>query len=189
LEKKAAKKMAFNSSTDVKIASFEQVEKRVDQIMEKQEVRKSAVAMESEENTATATSSQTSIYQIASINTSLATSTKSAASPPSKYSSAPRTTTTTAGAETHIARDKYAGQKGISSDQFFGRDEEDAQLMRSRIGEFSGSSALSSDMLQGNTGGYQPPSSSSAKANVNQSIDALKSSVSGFFDEIKYRLG
>lgn len=181
------KKLAISSSTDVKIASFEQVEKRVDQIMEQKDIvaKRSAVAMGAEE----VTGFSQSIYQpTSSLNTNTNTNStysapfKPSSPSPSRYSAPQKTALSSGGNEAHIARDKYAGQKGISSDQFFGRDEEDAQLMRSRIGDYSGSTALSSDMLQGG----QPAPGNNGK--INESIDALKSSVSGFFDEVKYRL-
>ena len=84
---------------------------------------------------------------------------------------------------------------GISSDQFFGRDQDDPNEIRSKLDQFSNSKAISSDMM------YAPSSASSSstternhlrggKANdadstldkSNSTFDKLKSSVAGFFD-------
>jgi hypothetical protein len=103
--------------------------------------------------------------------------------------------------------------KGISSDQFFGRDEEDAAKARNRLEKYSGSTAISSDMLNSNSNNdYQSNTSSdsnwsSLRTNynnnnsgggmsnvspsdaVNASLDRLKVSVSGFFEDIQKRIG
>jgi len=106
--------------------------------------------------------------------------------------------TAVGGPESFLAREKYKNVKGISSDAFFGRDEEDNQLAKSRLEKYSGSSAISSDMLyKGSVGDYQPSNISgsggsghygSGKNNDN-SLDKLKDSVSGFFDDIQKRIG
>lgn len=124
------------------------------------------------------------------------------------------------GGESFAARDKYAGQKGIlhvymylydlivtessfihscihlttgiSSDQFFGRDQEDPNEIRSKLDQFSNSTAISSDMMMASkttkssrTGEPSSSSNNSSLADANNSnstFDKLKSSVAGFFD-------
>jgi ADP-ribosylation factor GTPase-activating protein 2/3 len=83
------------------------------------------------------------------------------------------------GTESTAARDKYSNQKGISSDQFFGRDESDADAMRGRLqGQYSNSTAISSDMMYG-TGGR---TSDAHDDDGSATLERLKDSVAGFFD-------
>ena len=111
------------------------------------------------------------------------------------------------GSESHSARDRYGKQKGISSDQFFGRDQEDEERARGRLQQLSGSSSISSDMiysdgahsaaggsvmdmvgstwssLRTNQGGARPGAPSGT------ALDKLSESVAGFFDDIQKRIG
>lgn len=80
--------------------------------------------------------------------------------------------------ESREARDRYGNVKGISSDQYFGRDDEAASVQRSNLQNYSGSKAISSDMLRGGGDAY------SSGAGNDNSLDRLKDSVSGFFDSI-----
>jgi ADP-ribosylation factor GTPase-activating protein 2/3 len=83
------------------------------------------------------------------------------------------------GAESTAARDKYSNQKGISSDQFFGRDQADAEAMRGRLqGQYSNSTAISSDMMYG-TGDR---TSDDHDDDGSATLERLKDSVAGFFD-------
>jgi len=84
----------------------------------------------------------------------------------------------------------YIHHEGISSDQFFGRDQEDPDELRSKLDQFSNSKAISSDMMYSsettakttkNRAGDSSISSSSSDKN-NSTFDKLKSSVAGFFD-------
>lgn len=111
------------------------------------------------------------------------------------------------GSESHSARDRYGKQKGISSDQFFGRDQEDEERARGRLQQLSGSSSISSDMiysdgahsaaggsvmdmvgstwssLRTNQGGARPGAPSGT------ALNKLSESVAGFFDDIQKRIG
>jgi len=78
--------------------------------------------------------------------------------------------------ESTEARAKYGSQKGISSDQYFGRDEDDAAAARSRLGAYADSTSISSDMLRGQEG--QEDGGGEAQA----ALEKLKDSVAGFFD-------
>lgn len=112
--------------------------------------------------------------------------------------------------ESYAAREKYGKAKGISSDQFFGRDQEDVAEARSRLDKYSGSTAISSDMLYGRgesddsgrfTGStaYDPyrvtGNSYSGSNNRNGSdegamnLDMLRDSVSNFFSDVQRRFG
>jgi len=77
---------------------------------------------------------------------------------------------------------------GISSDQFFGRDQEDPNEIRSKLDQFSNSKAISSDMMYSEASktpkdkASNDPTSSSVSDKNNSTFDKLKSSVAGFFD-------
>jgi hypothetical protein len=114
--------------------------------------------------------------------------------------------------ESHIARDKYSSSKSISSDQFFGRDEEDAAAALGRLEKYSSSTSISSDMINGNAANgsnndsvaslvgsawssYRSNASSqsygggSASSSTAGTLGQLKDSVAGFFDDIQKRIG
>lgn len=108
------------------------------------------------------------------------------------------------GNESHAARDRYGKQKGISSDQFFGRDQEDDERARGRLQQLSGSSSISSDMIysDGAAGGgsvIDMVGSTWSSLRTGQSarsgppsgtaLNKLSESVAGFFDDIQKRIG
>ena len=198
-----AKKIVTSTPADVRIESFESVEKRSTVAAQEAEDRKLAQALQAQENASSGRvaammaesegTSKTSLYRSTSNNasTSSLSSTNasasgggsgrySAAAPSAYRSSTGRTSgTTTAsskGPESHIARDKYSGVKGISSDQFFGRDQEEEALARSRLGQFQGSSGISSDMVYGRAREDSEDGDGSA------TLQKLKESVAGFFE-------
>lgn len=138
-----------------------------------------------------------------SASSSLYRSSSSAAGSSSSSSSSSQSQ----GSESHSARDRYGKQKGISSDQFFGRDQEDEERARGRLQQLSGSSSISSDMihsdgahsaaggsvmdmvgstwssLRTNQGGARPGAPSGT------ALNKLSESVAGFFDDIQKRIG
>jgi len=85
--------------------------------------------------------------------------------------------------ESTTARDKYSSQKGISSDQYFGRDQEDPAVLASRLGQYSNSSAISSDMMYGRGG--RSGSYDDNEEDGSATLEKLKDSVAGFFDSFK----
>ena len=111
------------------------------------------------------------------------------------------------GSESHSARDRYGKQKGISSDQFFGRDQEDEERARGRLQQLSGSSSISSDMIHSDGAHSAAGGSvmdmvgstwSSLRANQGAArpgapsgtaLNKLSESVAGFFDDIQKRIG
>ena len=56
------------------------------------------------------------------------------------------------------------------------RDQEDAETMRTRLGQYSGSTGISSDMMYGRGRAESDDDGSSA------TLEKLKDSVAGFFD-------
>ncbi len=92
--------------------------------------------------------------------------------------------------ESFAARDKYSNVKGISSDQFFGRDEEGNQAVRSKLQtQYGSSTGISSDMLYGANDGEENSDFHTGTAAEGISLDKLKDSVSGFFENIQRRIG
>lgn len=192
-----AKKLT-TSAADSRMESFETVEKRSQLVAQETEARTAAKAGESSDNGRVASllrdldESKPSIYRSAPASASTTSSLSYSNGPTGLKSSYPI-------AESHAARDKYSKAKGISSDQFFGRDLEQSEEARSRLQKFGNSSAISSDMLYGNGDDlddhergnnydrYALGSGSSNHASAN--LDKLKDSVSGFFSDVQRRLG
>lgn len=141
-----ARKIVTNTPSDVRIESFESVEKRAAASAQEQEDRKLAVQLQQQESASAAANASSgrvaammaeaespakaSIYRSTSNTASTASvnSTRSTNSPMGYRSagtlgtnSGNSTTAAKGGAESFAARDKYTNQKGISSDQFFGR--------------------------------------------------------------------
>jgi hypothetical protein len=84
---------------------------------------------------------------------------------------------------------KFSKSKGISSDQYFGRDEAEAEESRKNLAKYSNSTSISSDMLYGQDGRYGGGGSSTREADnlsgAGLDFDRLKDSVKGFFDEFR----
>lgn len=202
-----ARKIVTKSSTDVKIESFETVERRAQQATQEQEDRKFAAQLQKQEvsnvnshssgrvaamlaevDSADNGEQKKSIYR--STESSSASSGSNQNYNNNKYSSSGssyytgnKSTAKSGNAdESYIARDKYANQKGISSDQFFGRDKEDEYAARVKLQQFSGNTALSSDMFNSD-GPYV------SEQGAQDSLNRLKDSVAGFFDEVQKRVG
>jgi len=197
-----ARKIVTNTPSDVRIESFESVEKRAAVAQQEVEDRKLAQQLQQQEAATAAqnsssgrvaammaeaeTSTKQSIYRTYPSTTTGTTgkTTTSGSSASNGY----RSSTTTSGSsskgpESTAARDKYSSQKGISSDQYFGRDQEDPAVIKSRLGQYSNSSAISSDMMYGRandpSGSYDDGDDGSA------TLEKLKDSVAGFFDSFK----
>jgi ADP-ribosylation factor GTPase-activating protein 2/3 len=194
-----AKKLVTSSSADVRMESFEQVEKRTTVAAQEVEDRKLAAALQAQENASSGRvaammtdadgAGKTSLYRSTSNTSSTAslggsstgssryqTGTSGASAAPSTYRNSPaRPASNAKGPESFAARDKYSGQKGISSDQFFGRDEEDAANARARLGQLQGSTSISSDMIYRNRQESEDDDGSAT-------LEKLKDSVAGFFE-------
>ena len=211
--KKSIIRKLGSAPADVRLESFEAVEKRSTKTAQDEEDHKLAGKL-SQEGSGTS-SRLAAIYQEAEASTSIYRSAPAptgnslyqvpaASSSSSKYggSAGGSTTTTYTGAESNIARSKFASNKGISSDQFFGRDEEDVEAMRGRLNKLSTSSAISSDMLSSDAAvnDYRNNGMSSSMGSGYSNhmagggggltgIDQLKDSVSNFFEDIQRRIG
>lgn len=83
---------------------------------------------------------------------------------------------------------KFSKSKGISSDQYFGRDLEEQEEHRKTLSKYSNSTSISSDMLYGQQqGGDQGRAYSTRESDNMGGLDfgRLKDSVKGFFDELR----
>jgi hypothetical protein len=99
----------------------------------------------------------------------------------SAYSSATPATASAPGAS-----DKFSKSKGISSDQYFGRDLAEQEEHRKTLSKYSNSTSISSDMLYGQQqGGNQGYSTRESDNLGGLDFDRLKDSVKGFFDELR----
>eukprot|EP01038_Epipyxis_sp_PR26KG_P015621 gene15621-21111_t len=209
-----ARKLVSSNANDVKIDSFEVVQKRVNQAAIEENDKKLAIQLQNQEivesgHDSSAASSgsgrvaammaeaeqSTSIYRSNPStsgsgigSSSVSSSTFRSPVNPNSSTSYNRSTN-----ESTVARDKYSNSKSISSDQFFGKDEADSALAKTRLEKFTSSNAISSDMLNsrydndhdfGHGGGH-----SSGQGHNNPSLDRLKDSVSGFFEDIQKRIG
>ena len=208
------------------------MERRRQQQLQEDADRKMALSLQAQENTgasasssgASADSDLLSTGRVAAALMDDSSSSKYRSSPNLSSSAATSTATSTAsslyrssssaaasssspqgqGNESHQARERYGKQKGISSDQFFGRDQEDEERARGRLQQLSGSSSISSDMIHSDGA----PSYSSSMDMVGSTwsslrttqsarsgpasgtaLDKLSESVAGFFDDIQKRIG
>ena len=206
------------------------MERRRQQQLQEDADRKMALSLQAQENTGASASSSGASADSDLLSTGRVAAALMDDSSSSKYRSSPNlsssaaTSTSTAsslyrssssaaasssspqgqGNESHQARERYGKQKGISSDQFFGRDQEDEERARGRLQQLSGSSSISSDMIHSDGA----PSYSSSMDMVGSTwsslrttqsarsgpasgtaLDKLSESVAGFFDDIQKRIG
>lgn len=171
-----AKKLNVGNN-DVKIESFESVEKRL------QNLTMTPAANESE-NAPSRISSF--LNQESNSPNKPLQDNKSITAPSSIYRSVAPATSVNHSYDSKLAREKYGSAKSISSDQFFGRDQIDSLEMKSRLELFSGSQAISSDMLYNNGEGSEI---SYNRNSDDFSMDRLKDSVSDFFKDLQKRVG
>ena len=146
------------------------------------ESRISALLNEENQNAFRAPTTTTSIYQpIPSQNNNSSSSIK-VTSPYAALSS--NTNNSTSSSSNSGNLNKYANAKGISSDQFFGREQAENEEYRKNISKYSNSTSISSDMIYGRE---DSGVSSREKDNLSGGLDfdRLKDSVKGFFDEFR----
>ena len=231
-KKATATRLLSSSAADDRFESFESVEKRATKAVQEAEDHKIATQLQTQENSGGAESgvsrlgsiykeleaannSRSTPYQ-ASTSSSIYGSSKTPESSISSYgaSSTSAAFNVATSSESYAARNKYSSNKGISSDQFFGRDEEDMELMKNRLNKLSTANAIGSDMLSnddaandwqssdhrggrdgggGGGGGYNNghggyKGSSGSGSTVHSSIDQLKDTVSNFIGDIQSRL-
>jgi ADP-ribosylation factor GTPase-activating protein 2/3 len=229
-KKATATRLLSSSAADDRFESFESVEKRATKAVQEAEDHKIATQLQTQENSSGAESgvsrlgsiykeleaannSRSTPYQ-ASTSSSIYGSSKAPESSTSSYgaSSTSAAFNVATSSESYAARNKYSSNKGISSDQFFGRDEEDMEQMKNRLNKLSTANAIGSDMLSNDDaandwqssdhrggrdgsggggysnghGGYK--GSSGSGSTVHSSIDQLKDTVSNFIGDIQSRL-
>lgn len=168
-KKKSSAVKLTSSPAEVRIESFESVEKRTAKAAQEAEDFKVALSIQSEDSGSSGFGSSgpskvASVYQeVEASRYATGTSgsggfgssqTKGSSSsiyskPASSTASNNNNSSSSSnnGAVDTYARDKYGKAKGISSDQYFGRDDEAADEMRGKLGKYSTSNAISSDML------------------------------------------
>lgn len=170
ISKKIGAKKMSTSSTDVKLETFEALEKR--KIQESMQLKMSSPTNASVSSGEKAKGSHllSAIYEES--QRSLYETSKNAKNV-SSIATPAVTATKTAQAESYEARSKYANVKSISSDQFFGRDSDAVQESRLKLQQLSGSNAISSDMIYN--------SDSHEDTEENYGFSNLKESISGFF--------
>jgi hypothetical protein len=218
-KKATATRLLSSSAADDRFESFESVEKRATKAVQEAEDHKIATQLQTQENSSGAESGVSrlgSIYKELEADNNSRSTPYQASTSSSIYGSskAPESSTSSyvaaTSSESYAARNKYSSNKGISSDQFFGRDEEDMEQMKNRLNKLSTANAIGSDMLSNDDaandwqssdhrggrdgsggggysnghGGYKGSSGST----VHSSIDQLKDTVSNFIGDIQSRL-
>lgn len=173
-----AKRIDANPA-DVSLESFEKVEKQQQKVTaqvekkaaEESVSRVSLVYTETEKSAIAHPPAVSSIYR--PVNAA------AVAKPGSSYSSSQtKSGASSSTEESYLARGKYSSAKGISSDQFFGRDEADDFTARSKLQTFSNATSLSSEMF-----------SDQQNSADNNGLEALKDSVATFFSDVSKRIG
>jgi hypothetical protein len=188
-----AKKLS--TGVDIKLESFEAVEKRTQTIEEKSTKLTGTEDSNSggSGRVAAAYVEAESIYRVANTPSTVSPygSLRSPGNTSSNYAYGSKGNAIPN--ETYSAREKYGNAKSISSDQYFGNDREDDTTVRAKLEKFSGSSAISSDMLYSDASDNSDNRnfinrSESANIDLSEGIGKLKSSVKGFFDDIQKRI-
>lgn len=234
-KKSSATRMMSTSAADERFESFESIEQRATKAVQEADDHKMATQLQTQENNNNnggesggssrlaaiyQESEAASIYRASATPAATSSSIYSSSKFPDSSASHSQGSSNTGGSsfnvaassESYAARNKYSSNKGISSDQFFGRDEEDMQIMKNRLEKLSSSSAIGSDMLSNDdaandwqsgdhrggrssgssgSGGY---SSSNAYSGNNIAISStivnakLKDMVTNFIGDIQSRL-
>jgi hypothetical protein len=223
---------AGGASSDLKMESFEAVEKRVakaqkDEQQKEQQHQQTKALLSSDPSSlgdesrvkaaireVESASAATSIYrsQPSTSSTGGGRYGNLGTSSSSRYGVTSSSSTGGSVSESFEARDRYKNAKSISSDDFFNKNEDQNSEARDRLRtQFSGATAIGSDMLYGGgdgggNGGSGGASSSSGyrgssgslsnvsvfttldSAQIDQGLDKLKDSVKDFFSDIQRRI-
>ena len=223
-KKSSVSRIMTSTPGDVRLESFESVEKRSTLAVQEAADHKVALQLQEMENNngsgGGGSARLSAIYQESeSIYRTPATASTSSSIYSSNSSTSPyrsnggngssksSTFNVAASSESYQARNKYSGNKGISSDQFFGRDEEDMEIMKNRLSKMSTANAIGSDMLSNDdaaneyqSGGNRrpiPPSDwdtsvtrgRALAAGSAANLEMFKDSVSNMIGDLQKRLG
>ena len=205
-KKIGAKKLSGDN--DIRMESFEKVEKRSAKAAQEAADFDAAVALDRVVNEGSGVSRVGAVYEESNAPAVTVASkqvqkgsiyTQDPASSSSRnaggYSSSPKSLSYTA-PPTYAATDsRFSSKKGISSDQYFGRDQEDEQEMRGKLNKYGGATAISSDMLYHDeaapdfgTVSYSEAMAARARAGSGE-FGKLKDSVKNFFDDVTRNIG
>ena len=228
-KKSSATRIMSTSAADERFESFESIEQRATKAVQEADDHKMATQLQTQENSNGGESGGSSrlaaIYQESEASSIYRSNATPAATSSSIYSSSKFQDSTAShsqgssntgssfnvatSSESYAARNKYSSNKGISSDQFFGRDEEDMQVMKNRLEKLSSSSAIGSDMLSNDdaandwqsgdhrggrsssgSGGYTSSNAYSNSNGLSSTIvnAKLKDMVTNFIGDIQSRL-
>lgn len=197
-KKSSVKRLGTTSSAELRLESFEAVEKRTST------TNKATVDEEQESSNASSTSLNLQVpsesqpersSRLAAIYAESEANSNRSGPGPGPVSSSPygggsspyggisKPTSFSSSSSTDVGvQKKYGNAKGISSDQLFGNNEEELSERRGRlVDRYSSSNAISSDMLQ-NDG--EPDGENSGEV-----LGIWKNSVKGFFDDMQRRIG
>jgi hypothetical protein len=171
------------TSVDNKMESFENVEKRL------QEFNKEMEKIPSLGDSAEGDSSSSRISALLretddTSKQSIYRTIKEVSSSKSKTSGI---STAHGAGDSRVAQQKYGNAKSISSDQYFGRDASNNEEVLSRLEKLRGSHAISSDMLYHNGNDEDVVRSPYRDQTSDLSLEKLKDSVSGFFQDLNKR--
>jgi len=175
--KLAARKLTGGGS-GVRMESFEDVDKRSGIANQELQDRALAVKLHNADADIAGSSRLAAVYQDSESIYKPAPAPQRAQAPSPRGSGVPKA----APADGGYAQSKFPSAKGISSDQYFERGQQQTDAAKARLGSYAGSSAISSEMLHG---GGERASSYEDFIPDELSMREIKKSVRGFFDSVQ----
>lgn len=206
-KKIGAKKLGVENSTELRMESFEKVEKRSQKAAQEAADFDTAVALDKSEYNA----SYSSVSRVSAAYDESNAPTVTVASKqvqkgsiytqdPSSVNKAGSVSSSLSGGRfsppVYAATDsRFANKKGFGSDAYFGRDKEDEAEMRGKLNKYGNATAISSDMLYHDkaapdfgTVSYADTMAQRARAGSGE-LGKLKESVKNFFEDVSRNIG